>query len=143
MVTREFLKWVDEELGIFSKGIKRVNNTKDETHQQLYRLSTRRNPHLSKYCSWYETGSKRFPDNLKLTPLKLKMWYVSDGNLEDTPKITSVNEEDRPEYIIELFEDVGITVTMPDSRIRIASSDAGKFFQYIGEPVPDFEYKWR
>jgi hypothetical protein len=75
----------------------------------------------------------------------LKMWYISDGSLQNGgPILTVWNESDRHEFILSLFEDIGLSVTWQNSNndVYIRKKSQDDFFDYIGEPVPGFEYKW-
>lgn len=75
MKNREFIDWLDEELGWLSNG---YTEKKDE----LARLRTLAHPELTELRGWYWAGEKVFPQQLELTSTMFEMWYVSDGTLE-------------------------------------------------------------
>ena len=80
----------------------------------------------------------------------MKIWYVCDGYLNTAnPKprvrISSVNESDRIDEIAEwITEETGIEVNTSKNRERILFNTrrTQEFFEYVGEPLPGFEYKW-
>lgn len=101
---------------------------------------------------WYPSGDKQFPEDLSLTPLKAKMWYVCDGTVQYEkyngtvyrPRISfsCVNEEKRPEYLRGLFQSIGIEATVSGKTVSLPYDETDSFYEYIGEPVPGFEHKW-
>lgn len=104
---------------------------------------------LNRYEGWYSTGEKMFPDDLKLNPTILKMWYVCDGGVkwvesrdDYTIRIGNVTQSHRVEYFEDLFSEIGMNPTITSSGIGFDLSDTERFFDYIGSPVPGFEYKW-
>jgi len=113
---------------------------------------TRTHPKLNQFRDWYDDeNNKRFPlDTISLSPLVLKIWYVCDGYLNTSnPKprarISSINESDRIEKIAEwITEETGIEVNTSKNRERILFNTrrTQKFFEYVGDPLPGFVYKW-
>jgi hypothetical protein len=92
---QRFLEWVDNELGCYSTGVRKVKTASevassfsktgftedvDESNcQDVYAVHTRTSPKFDEFAEWYESGRKVFPSNISLTPLTLKMWFVCDG----------------------------------------------------------------
>lgn len=153
MVNKEFLEWVDDELGWMSTGmtLEVTGEELEETHgmddcKDQYRVQTRSMQQLV-WLDWYEDDGKEFPDWIQMTPLVAKLWYVCDGGVAKeygnaTVKIASVNEMGRPEYLESLFKDVGFNPKMSGHTLRFKTDEAQDFLDWIGEPVPGFEYKW-
>ena len=152
----EFIEWVYNELQPYSqqKDIrsdaegrrKRLeNNPLIDYHpgiKNIYHYYTRRNEFFTELRdTWYGQGQKEFPKELDLTPMKLKIWYVCDGSLTDSiPSITATNEEERIHRLLDKFEEIGIEARKYRDKIIVEDSD--RFFSYIGDPIPGYEYKW-
>lgn len=144
MVKREFLEWLSDELGSnIPLGITNVSDD-NESHKDIWRLRTRNLPCLEPLHVWYNSGKKRFPDDMSLTPLIAKMWYVCDGTLKENRliRIGCSNELDRPQYLTRLFSDIGIDVAFEQTAVRLNKEHSMSFLEYIGDPVPGFSYKW-
>lgn len=139
----EFTKWLQEQITITSKRIeKRLDNS---NHKTVYSLRTHSHEYFNNLAEWYNSGRKLYPNKLSLTPTILKMWYVSDGSLSNSgPIFTCWNESHRKDFLLSLFEDIGLSVTWQSANndIYIRKESQDNFFEYIGEPVPGFEYKW-
>lgn len=140
MVNTEFLKWVDKQLGQLSTGIRTAS-----TGQQV---TTLRTPTFTKIRErWYKNGEKEFPI-VDPTRLRMKMWYVGDGHLQQTegrPRATigCSNEYDRQQYLCSLFEPLGINPSFYSQGLWMSADETEKFLDYIGAPVPGFDEKWR
>lgn len=150
MINKKFLEWLDSELEWLATGVNKVDqNTRsgsNENWEEIYRLRTRTHPYIDKLNSWYDSGKKRFPEDLELTPLITKMWYVSDGSLNTNGSPRSVfystNEWDRQDYIIDLFDDIGFSVTATSESFQLSVTGTQELFDWMGEAPPGFEYKW-
>jgi len=163
---KEFLEWYDNKMGILTTGVKVGREPKEhaanqkrskgsefnpENYQTSYYVSTRTLSCFRKFDGWYDEGRKKFPENLTLTPLMAKLWYVSDGTLinkeyeREYVRITATNEivhHNRGDFITNLFADVGFDATIVSESIKLYKDSSQEFFQWIGNPVPGFEYKW-
>ncbi len=166
-INHSFLSWIDEQFEWLSTGVT-LRRTSDDIYEtnrgsslerfasceysvrDQYILTTRRHPELERYVKWYDTGQKRFPRDLVLTPTILKLWYVCDGHLiwgsggHVRPQVwvSAENERDRITYIRELFEQTPISPSFRDGRLMLTSDETEWFFEYIGRPVPGSEYKF-
>jgi hypothetical protein len=161
-----FLQWVDEKLEWLSNGVT-LHRTSDEIRAEnarsdlnrissldydirdQYVLTTRRHPALNRYRHWYDS-EKRYPAEQDLRPAVLKQWYVCDGHLlwgtegHRRPQVWLAveNERDRPGVIEGLFDTTPISPSFRSGRVMLTSDETEDFFEYIGDPVPGFEYKW-
>lgn len=164
MINKKFLEWFDQEMGIFTTGVRLnrtaaesfsnmenadfITPTRVENYHDVHRLYTRSIPWLQTLERWYNSGSKRFPDNLSLTPEIAKIWYVSDGGLymgnvqSGYAEIYTSNESDRGDYLEDLFQKVGFDVKFSSGTIRFSTNETQDFLDWIGSPPPGFEYKW-
>jgi hypothetical protein len=58
-------------------------NAKEERYHDTYIIWTRTHPYFEDLRErWYPDGDKQFPDDLELTPLRAKLWYLCDGYLD-------------------------------------------------------------
>lgn len=160
MINKTFLEWFDDCMGWITNGVRlnktareqaasdySVDNEIDERNcHDYYRVSTYSHRSLNRFKEWYGDDGIVFPESIELTPIALKMWYLSDGNLKwDTNscvEISSVNESSRPHVVESLFSNIGFDVTNVGKMFRLKTSQTKDFFEYIGGPVPGFEYKW-
>ncbi len=165
-INRRFLQWMADELGIHSNEVSlhRVADTIEAQNQKSaperlasgdynirdqYVLTTTRHPELNGFRDWYG-DQKRFPDNLKLSPTVLGLWYACDGSLRWGTKghqrpqawIAATNEADRESYLGQLFESTPCDPTINDGRIMFTSDDTERLFEYIDAAPPGFEYKF-
>jgi hypothetical protein len=158
MTNLKFLKWLDDKLGIISCGVNK-NITSEEAKkraiqhglegankskfQDVYKLYTRRLPYFHKLSEWYEEGKKMPPESLRVTPLSMKMWYVSDGSIANSSTVSihsNISQNIHKNIIEEAGFDCGISSR--GEEITIYSNQSEKFFDWIGKPVPGFNYKW-
>lgn len=166
MTNRTFLQWLSNELGWLASDVRKKKtaveiadgcrnsldrNTQAKDCVDSYGIHTRPHPQLRGFTEWYSTGEIVFPTDLQLTPTSLAMWYVSDGGLswqhERTHimvRFASVNESERPQSIINMLEGCDFTVQhgKGSNEFYIPQREVDDFFEYIGDPVPGFAYKW-
>lgn len=133
-------------------------NAKVENYSDLYELRTRNNPELSEFADWYSSGKKKWPD-IKLTPIVLKNLYVCDGSFNHRKSqvhISCSNEIDNKQKVENMFSRAGLSIDNWNDKTRnvngyegststsivINKSNHKKFFDYIGQPLPGFKYKW-
>lgn len=126
----------------------------DITHVENYspevKLDTVSHPYFNELNKWYSETGKVWPEDLKMTPLKLKMWYCCDGNIKWTnskePKgciqITCSEQYNRKSYLKRLFSDLDIQISFNSSYIYADVENSKKIFNIMGNPPPGMEYKW-
>jgi len=137
---KRFLEWLDRELDWLSVSVKHKHDLGDNP---CYRLTITRHPWLEELSLWYETGNKEFPKDLEITNTVAKMWYVCDGGIRWTDEyayasIRAVNESNRGDILQSFFD---FETTFSDNYVNFWS-DTRNFLNWLGEPVPGFEYKW-
>lgn len=127
-------------------------------YSDIYELRTRNSPNLKEFSEWYSTGEKIWPE-VSLTPEILKHLYCCDGSLGKSSgqvHISCSNEIDNKEIVEDMFSSEGLNVDNWNDKVRdvngyegtistslvINKSNVGEFFNYIGDPIPGFEYKW-
>lgn len=122
---------------------------KEENYHNFYTVRSRRLPFLNKYTSWYDSGEKRYPNDLKIDKDMVKMWYVGDGNVNhkegsrSSITITCKNESDRMKFIANLFKEKGFNPKIRSKgAVEFLVDDAEKMLSWMGKPPNGFEYKW-
>lgn len=130
MITKPFLEWVDEEMGVFGNGVEPgptaeesaqkcrdtgfSPNAKAENYHDQYRWQSICHPELHEFAAWYDTGKKVWPDSVKLTPLSLKVFFCGDGCFNTGNKTGRIefslsNERKNKRKVEKLFNSVGIS----------------------------------
>lgn len=155
-----YLKYLDSKLGWLSNGINlratAGQKAKDarksgihedatkEAYSDFYGIKKKSHPQLDKFVSWYDSGSKQFPENIDLTPTVLKHWYVGDGHYDGRVRIGIANEYDNENKIEKMFESAGLPThsTWHTNEVVWKTEPSKELLEYMGKPLPSFEYKW-
>ena len=146
----EFVSWLEKELEeVHGKTVLRKMDNPNHNDQKRVRFQT--HSWFKKLAKWYDGGKKSFPEDLELTPMILKVWYACDGSLVEgnrsdyyEARISASNE--REGNLEALFEDTPLNPTVyrnTNVEIVFGANEREAFFEWVGEPVPGFEYKWR
>lgn len=167
MTEEKFLNWVVNELSeichdkypiLYQNSEEARENTADSLgtdnmakgteYKTKYKILSRSHPFLNEFDNWY-VPEKQYPINdLEVTPIMIKMWYVGDGTLTKHSSgkratIACTNEVDRIEKVAELIREKGFTVyTKSKGSIQVSSKDTPSFLNWLGSPPTGFEYKW-
>lgn len=171
-IAKDYLEYLDGIFGVFSTGVRLFRTAEENAevvedydliegdtvdgYNDIYWLKTRSHPELKEYTSWYTDEGKLFPDDVELTPTSLKHWYCGDGNIDTYPnkplfQISSSNESENDEKLLNIFNNSGLPEPnlvkqtrdgVTTTSIRFTSDESQKLWEYMGEPLPDFEYKW-
>jgi len=133
-------------------------NSREENYSDKYRWVSISHPELHEFNDWYGSGEKVWPKDIQLTPTVLKHWYCGDGywrNLQSQNciEISMSNEVESTRKVSRMFEDAGLP--SPSNYVIFERKDGRKdcdaqftvdqskeLWEYMGEPLPDFEYKW-
>ena len=167
VVSELFLEWCADQLWRFGPSVnlvetasevaERVNQTDwsdgltENDCSDVHQLRTVGHPVFEEF-DWYEDGVKRFPDDLSVDALSAKLWYVCDGDLKNSnreshsekPRITCRTEDEQPQFLLDLFRQHGFDPYWDElpSKVCFRVSEVDEFFDWIGESVPGFGYKW-
>lgn len=169
VITEEYLQYINKILGNISNGVKVCRTAEEnskrseysdtvktsENYKKTYVLTTVGHPEISKYSNWYNSGDKRPPESLSLTPESLKNWYVCDGSFNtpnsnygnkkrvtiSAPKMISLGEGDVLLKSVEQATGANCSIDT-SGRIVVSMKDNDRFFDFIGEPIDGFKYKW-
>lgn len=166
MTNKEYLSYIDEKLDPFTTGVSFRNSAVEQAqmsresgfheeataddYNDVYQVRTISHPELVQYAEWYDTGSKRFPADLSLTPPVVKHWYVCDGTIKHrgngtrlpSIEISSANESDRMDWLVGKFEEMGLSPTGSSQSLSFGVDDSAKLWEMMGSPPPGFKGKW-
>jgi len=133
-------------------------NASAENYSDVYSFRTRNLSQLKELADWYSSGEKVFPENLELTPTILKHWYVCDGHYslkEESDRGNIVlamnNERENKEKIENYFHGIDVEIgrwreydagDYIDCAAVFHADETEQIFEYMGEPLPGFQYKW-
>ncbi len=150
----EFAEWLRGQLeaeGVECSGITKYRHPAGNT---VFRFQTLTYQELGwLYDKWYgEDGRKRLPEDFRLTPVRLRQWFMGDGSnvTESSAKyiacVSSFSAEDKVRLKEELERLLGHEVRMHEGgkKFYIPAAAARRMFGLIGPcPVACYEYKWR
>jgi len=127
-------------------------NANKKDYKPVWRFITKQTPEFNEYRSWYNGSEKQFPKDINLNHTTLKHWFVCDGTLDISnscplASISLNNERGNKEKICSLFDKTPINDYVwaeydTDVEIRFNKQGTKTFFDYIGDPISGFEYKW-
>lgn len=170
--TQEYLEYLDNLLGPMSTGVRKKMTAKEsakeardsgfdvsadeKSYSDVYVWTTRSSPKLSVFLDWYDnTKGKIWPESITLSPEVLKNWYCCDGNYKNKSyiRISLSNEKNEKRKVENYFKKANIPLPSRwetskkkeySDRCSICwtVSQSNKLFDYMGEPLPGFEYKW-
>ena len=155
MTNKTFIEWLKEELGYICTGTVSVNDSEGTgvcegfNVKKSYTIWTHSLESLRKYRNWLDDIWTEGGESLETTPLKLKLWYVSNGNINrggrggchaqiNTGRVKSDNQLEN------VFDSIGMEFTRAKwgNRLNFTVSESQKLWDYMGDPLPGFEYKW-
>lgn len=134
----------------------------ESSYSDQYLWRTRRSNQFKEYADWYVGGAKTWPEDIELTPTVLRHWYVCDGHYHNQRSdnyisIACANEIENKQKIEDMFSDIGLDIAYWNTssvtenpkyggsqscKLALDVPNTNKFFEYIGNPIPGFEYKW-
>lgn len=174
MISENYLNYVDEKFGKLGLGVSLKCSAKDSAnytessqfssspkekdYSNVYRWRSSSHPKLKEFNEWYSTGTKVWPEDIKLTPTVLKHWYCGDGSWSNSQyknhiSISMSNERKNLNKIDQMFKNVGLpspnnyTICRRIDNSKSCTAEftveqSKKLWEYMGKPLPDFEYKW-
>jgi len=169
MISENYLQHIDDQFGVFGNVVSLKmtaaesaehvretgfdQNADADDYQDLYRWRSIRHPELQEFADWYASGKKVWPESIELTPTVLKHWYCGDGNWNNSGtnnyiRIAMANEVNNTDKVNQLFENAGLPspsnydISENNCIAEFTVDKSRELWQYMGEPLPDFEYKW-
>jgi hypothetical protein len=171
MVSDKYLMYLDDQFPVYGRGVRRVYTAEEnakrdresgfnetatsDNYSDTYRWSTMMAPVFNEYADWYESGKKVWP-NTEFTSTILKHLYCCDGYRHDSSShdniiISMNNEVSNTEKVESMFSRAGLPVPSwqiyekngrTDCSARFTKDESQQLWEYMGEPLPGFEYKW-
>lgn len=133
-------------------------NADAENYSDMYQWRSISHPELHEFADWYSSGTKVWPGDIDLTPTVLKHWYCGDGGWNNSGgnnhiQISMSNEVDNTDKVDRYFERAGLPSPSNYNIQERSDGSVGceaqftveqsrELLEYMGEPLPDFEYKW-
>lgn len=149
-------EWMITEAGIYLdrtkeeslKQVKNINNNA-KSCKDYYGIRTIRHPKFTEIRkNWYD-GSRKIAPNRKFNKTELKYWYVTDGSISTHPdkKFKHKSMICAKNHIengmgVDVFSKCPVTPKIYDNVFQFSVQDTEDFLNFIGSPVPGFEYKW-
>lgn len=138
----EYLEWLANEFekdGISFSPI--YSNTRGDWALQSHTYRV-----FNEYRESFYVGRKRIvPENVKLTPIILRQWYISDGSVATYGGRTISKQMIDPSMLLnQLRYIIGKEVSYhSQGKFYIPVKLVDKFLNYIGDcPVECYDYKW-
>lgn len=131
-----------------------IDQYADSSMSSGYRWQGRTKTHPDFYKQWrrwYVSGKKQPPDDVRLTPKSVMMWYLGDGSLVATESMimarlsTDGFSPERVGFLVKRLNDLGIACHRNNNnRIQIDARGIPAFFDFIGKksPVQCYSYKF-
>jgi len=124
-------------------------SAKEENYSDIYYWSTISHPELGEF-NWYSSGEKIWPEDIELTSTTLKHLYCGDGSRVNGNqiRISMLNEKDNTEKVTKIFKQSELPTPIRYDKHKtncnavFSVEQSEKLWEYMGEPLPDFEYKW-
>ncbi|MFX1511118.1 MAG: hypothetical protein ACFFCQ_00830 [Promethearchaeota archaeon] len=144
----------------YTKKYDKINNGGWSEGKMSYMLTTQSSSELQALRElFYPDGVKIVPENIELTPLTYKHWYIEDGTLQRNKrkKGFAINIEFSTDcfhlkenmILVQNLKEVldfssGINLSKQSNHIRLGKTCAETFLDYIGEsPVECYKYKFQ
>lgn len=108
------------------------------------------NPSLDMFTDWYEDEGLVWPDDVPMSPTTLKYWYCSDGTTNTSNSIRvsissqKFESESGQKKARRYFEDTPVPEPSFSGHHMCwyGEEDVSEVLDYMGQPLPGFEYKW-
>lgn len=138
---KEFLEWVDGEMGNESTGVRFVHVT--DAGSDYYTIRIRYNPYIEAH-TWGSNTNNDWPRHMRITPLVIGLWYAGDGHYyEDVGAAEiGVSVSKRRRWILESYlAQAGLDARIGKDRMHFRQQEAERLQAYA-EPIPGYTSKW-
>ena len=145
---KEYVDWTFEMLKSICKSGPNVRN--GNGRRIAYRFTTRQMPEITElFQLFYANGKKQIPNNLKLDPIMLAVWFMDDGNkcgtssvYFNTQQFNALDQEKCMKMLSELGIESGLNKDKEYFRVRIKASSMQKLFSLVSPHIiPSMTYK--
>lgn len=145
---KEYVDWTFEMLKSICKSGPKMRN--GNGGRIAYRFTTRQMPDITElFRMFYADGKKQIPNNLRLDPIMLAVWFMDDGSkcgtssvYFNTQQFDSQDQEKCMKMLFELGIESGLNKDKEYSRVRIKASSIPKLFSLVSPHIiPSMKYK--
>src|SRR3989338_4230642 len=145
---REYVDWKYQILQSVSGSAPRMRQGNGK--RLAYRFTTRQFSELTKlHKDFYRNGVKTIPENLKLDPIILSVWYMDDGSkcrdrdvYLNTQQFSSINQQKCISMLMEMGIESSMNRDKIYTRLRIKKSSLERFWSIITPYIiPSMKYK--
>lgn len=148
---REYIVWLKKRLE--SMGLPCGKVYKRRRKNFLYFFYSRSAEELEKlYYKWYPNGDKRIPENLEITPIILKNWFIGDGtyckrhNTFQLRIACLFDEKGKQRIVDQINEKTPMETHNNKQKIYFTTDSHQIFFDYVlqddNEIPPGYGYKF-
>ena len=145
---KEYVDWTFEMLKSICRSGPKMRNGNGK--RIAYRFTTRQMPDITKlFKLFYANGKKQIPNNLKLDPIMLAVWFMDDGSKCGTSNVyfntQQFNAHDQ-EKCMKMLSEVGIESALNKDkkylRVRIKVASILRLFSIVSPHIiPSMAYK--
>ena len=150
---REMAEYVASFFQAYKPVVSDVTFWDDRYGKKYYstKSSTCAHPDITaQYKRWYPNRVKKIPEDVRVTPASVMLWYLGDGDFSG--RVVRLHTQsfstEEVKFVAARLSDVfNIKTTTPRSGkglyIRVATSDTKFFFKQIGEcPIECYKYRF-
>ncbi len=147
----EFCTYMMSFFKVYNPVIKQYKSSKMK-QGFIYSGRSGNHPDLHKqYLRWYQLGSKQPPNDIRITPTSVMLWYLGDGSLVQVGHSISLRlstdsfSKENVCFLAGKLQEKGIKCHRNnDNRIYIEAKGIPGFFNFIGKnsPVECYSYKF-
>lgn len=163
---KKYLEYLNQVLGKWSSGVSFRNSEDDQakmsaqsgfdesaeerTYSDVYYLRSLKHDYFDHLRDkWYGSGDKSVPNDISLSSISAKHWYVCDGTLrhrdnehrQESVEIASTFDLDAIEKDLH-GNGFNPHISTEYGRVEFGVDDTKDFFDWIGAPIEGFKYKW-
>jgi len=145
---KEYVDWTFEMLKSICRSGPKMRNGNGK--RIAYRFTTRQMPDITKlFKLFYANGKKQIPNNLKLDPIMLAVWFMDDGSkcgtssvYFNTQQFNTSDQEKCMQMLLALGIESGLNRDKEYWRVRIKASSMQRLFSLVSPHViPSMTYK--
>ena len=155
--TKKWTEYAMSYFGSYDMSIPKCYQKIDIKHPNpIWESRTKSHPDIiGQARRWYPDGKKHVPEDVRITPISILLWYLGDGSFSYTNEgniarvrlaTCSFDIEEVEGILIPKLKRLGLRCKRNKSKndIRICSDSIRKFFDIIGyeSPVSEYQYKF-
>jgi hypothetical protein len=160
-VTKPFLEWFKGQVSIVHTDVK-LRRTAEESYDNAVESSILDNQNIDNYRNIYRVNTLAHPHvhgmsglsvgDIEQSRMQFKMFYVCDGGVHWNDdfsfiQFTASKSLDEIKHVVSVLDELGFSSSWnrlegAGKVVYIHKESVDRFLDWIGEPIPGFEYKW-